>query len=363
MVIGANLIFFTGDVMSKLSSDRHIGFPPRNESVKELKNVLNKLLGWKTICWPWIDLIVFYLEPNVFDVKKLLDQEFDVDTPIRHTKTGERIIVYRAGGHAVRLHYKKHSYQNDAGVEQSRHIGWIKLPDNPPTKLQAQIKQLIMKSGCRFNFKMVEFGIDIFPIYLYEYSSTLRNHDDMLVSVAWQSEKAGVSPALVAIQDTIERTIHLNYCCTGVLKEYGTTTYRRTRDKEKRLKNYLGPKHVKKADREFQRVELTLESRALRHHLKTGKGGMKFPLEVTELDFRVFFKLMVLKNFPRLVNALYRREMQGQDTSKNRDLLKFNIQKILAYDLERLAHAEFWDFIHSCFNGRNVAYWFKPVYQ
>lgn len=345
-----------------MDADKHQGLPPVNDSVKEFEIVLNKLLGWETTCWPWIDLMVFYLGSHVFKIKNQLAYEFEIARPIRHTHTGERITVYRAGGHTVRLHHREFTFDDAAGVQQSYWIGWIKLPDNPPANLQAQIKQLIQDCGCKINWTMVEFGIDILPEDITEFTSTLRLDSDRLVSVAWESEKAGVPQALVSIQDTIERTLHLNYSGVGVWKKRGTTSYRRTRDKQKRLKNYPAPKHVRKKDRAFHRVELTLEKQALRHCLETGGGGLKFPLDVTDLDFRDFFKLLVPRDLDRLAKSVHRRQAQGQDPSKYDDLEKLIIRNYLALCQEKAPHAKFRDEIHGFLDGRNVAYRFDQVF-
>lgn len=99
MVMGASLIDrASGAIHGRgWEPDSHDGEPPASVSVQEFEYALNGLLGWETTCWPWIDLVEFYIGAKVFAVRDNLKTIFEIAVPIRHTASGERVIVYRAG--------------------------------------------------------------------------------------------------------------------------------------------------------------------------------------------------------------------------------------------------------------------------
>ncbi len=347
--------------------DRHIGLPHCNSSVIELKRILNLLLNFRVEAWPWIDLITIYVDRNIGVVKLYLDETCQVIKPERQIGRGERRIVYQHAWGEVRLHWKYAKFPDGEGGTNSKKIGWIKLPDRPPHRLQEIIANILWQAVGENDwwYYSIEWGADIIPEDFYASGSMLRRASDPLMPVAAVSQAKGVPPALVEIQDLFERTFHLNHGRKGIKYKNErdfTTAYWGTRDRLTRVKVYPGPKNARHEEQGFLRFELTKESQALDRCLKAQKGGLYFPVRPSRPDIREFGKLLVPKDMDRLVKTIHRREVKRAGPSRYDKLMFKSIQKRMETAVRSKPLSELREDVQDVLGGANLGYYFRQLY-
>lgn len=347
--------------------DSHSGLPNPNQAVFDLEKVLNRLLKFKVKCLPWVDLITLYIERNVGVVKMELDETCEIIKPESHMGRGERRVVYSHGMGEIRLHWKRVKFKGSDGDECRKKIGWIKLTDRPYPRFQEIIANLLWRRAGEGNWRYtgIEWGADIIPVDQYAHGSLLRRDCDPLMPVATISGRKGVPPALVEIQDVIERTFHLNNGRKGIkdrnIREF-TTAYWGTRDRLTRVKVYPGPKNVEYDERGFLRFEISKEFQALERCLKTERGGLYFPIRNRRPDIREFVKLLVPKDIDALAKAIHRREVRQSGPTRYDKLKLRATQKRINTALLHKPHSEFRNVVRGALGGVNLGYHFKQLY-
>ena len=356
-------------VSEKMIMDRHgeNHLPYANQGVWELRPVVSSLLESEVVCWPWIDLMSFYFNRRVDQVRWRLEHLCQVVESEHGVGRDEKRIVFGNALGVIRLHWKWTTFEGVDGKLHSGKIGRIKLPDCPSPALQEFIANLLWQTVGEdgWSFVSIEFGADIIPQDFSASGSKLRQVGDPLMPVAEISKRKGVPPALVELQDLIERTLHLNHggkCIKYDNKIEITTAYWGSRDRDIRVKVYPGPKDVPKEECGFLRLEITVEHQALLRCLLTGQGGLKFPTLPNGPDMRDIIKLLVPKDFDALVESIHRKDVKEVGRSRL-DKLKFRATKRhLETDLRTKPHSDFRDVIHSRLGGGNLAYHFQQLY-